>query len=293
MFNGSCSDSNKKEETRSCTVMGSVLSIQNTPNHHLSQTMGGDTAILNYGDQFHHHQMATGGCNAITGGSSTVPDYMRPKVSGFTSTPFSKQMALGLTQSMMDSANKPVEGNKNPQMTAEEMRNWANADGNEMYGSTEHSEIIKSHPADDSAPTPVDHIVSHRLTPSIVTDDGGSLRLVEKLGAGNCSIPDTPDVTPCTTPAVTPSCSPQMTRRAGNPFFTGGDREDEKSGPGSWLFRPGKKAGEVNSKQPDKLYEAKVEFQPQPNSKMAKKTVRYVPRPSELRELNFWSPTSM
>jgi len=85
-----------------------------------------------------------------------------------------------------------------------------------------------------------------------------------------------------------------MTRRAGNPFFTRGDREDDKSGPGSWLFRPGKKAGEMSSTQPEnKLYEAKVEFQQQPNSKLAKKTVRYVPRPSELRELNFWSPTSM
>ncbi|ODN06215.1 hypothetical protein Ocin01_00453 [Orchesella cincta] len=249
---GSCSDSSKKEETRSCTVMGSVLSIQHSPNQHLSQTMGGDTSILNYGDQFHHHQMASAGCNAITGGSTSVPDYLKPVVGGFSSAPFSKQRALGLTQNMMDTANKSVEGNKTPQMTAEELRNWANADGNnEVYRPTEHSEIIKSHPTDDSAPTPVDHIVSHRLTPS-------------------------------------------MTRRAGNPFFTGGDREDDKSGPGSWLFRPGKKAGEMSSTQPEnKLYEAKVEFQQQPNSKLAKKTVRYVPRPSELRELNFWSPTSM
>jgi len=80
-------------------------------------------------------------------------------------------------------------------------------------------------------------------------------------------------------------------------FFTGGSDEDSNSSSGSWLFRPGKKASEVGAGagafQSDKLYEAKVEFQSQPNSKTSKKTVRYVPRPSELRELNFWSPTSM
>lgn len=42
-------------------------------------------------------------------------------------------------------------------------------------------------------------------------EEGGSLRLVEKLGAvGSC--PATPDVTPNTTPAVTPSCSPKVSQ---------------------------------------------------------------------------------
>jgi len=178
----------------------------------------------------------------------------------------------------------------------EEVRNWTNSsERQERFRSAQNMDLMRSHPSDDSAPTPVDHIVNSRYTPTIITtpaDEGGSIGIVEKFGAGIRSCPPTPD----TTPAVTPCCSPQVARKAGNPFFTGGsDNEDSNSGSGSssWLFRPGKKVGDGGAFQSDKLYEAKVEFQAQPNSKLTKKTVRYVPRPSELRELNFWSPTSM
>lgn len=164
-------------------------------------------------------------------------------------------------------------------MSSFELEKWAkdNVRGSHHPSSrlaSPHDEISY----DDSALTPADHRSIHPITPTITkTDVGGSMNLVEKLS--------TPDVTPCSTPLATPVCSPQVARKSGNPFFTGDpSRRDE----GSWLFRSAPKETMDNT-----LYEAKVEIQSQPNSQALKKKVKYVPRPSHLRELNFWSPTSM
>jgi len=236
--------------------MGGVLSINQPVTRHLSHTLSDP--------YMYHHQTASMGvgiCNSIGGEvTSSVPDYLKPVVSGIPPTGLSKQMSLGLEQNMNTaSVTSSTEGKDRQLMrmnasTSDEVRNWTNS-GNrhdQGYRSTDHHSMqVQSHPSDDSAPTPVDHIISSGYTPTVA-------------------------------------------RRAGNPFFTGGGEDDNNSSSsGSWLFRPGKKVGDGGAFQSDKLYEAKVEFQSQPNSKMAKKTVRYVPRPSELRELNFWSPTSM
>jgi len=80
--------------------------------------------------------------------------------------------------------------------------------------------------------------------------------------------------------------------RRGNPFFTGS--QDKSGNTGNWLFRPSttKERGQVTR---DNLYESVTEITRSssagPSSPASK--VRYVPRPSELRELNFFSPTSM
>lgn len=106
------------------------------------------------------------------------------------------------------------------------------------------------------------------------------------------AFPHSPETTPFSTPAVSPSCSPQVQRR-GNPFFTG-SIQGTTSNSGSWLFRPAnfnteKRIGERGNV----LYEAKLDLPTSQSSDITRKKVRYVPRPSELRELNFWSPTSM
>jgi len=130
----------------------------------------------------------------------------------------------------------------------------------------------------------------------------GTLKqLVEKMNLS--SLPPTPDATPNATPNVTPACSPQIARRAGNPFFSGTPAQaTNNSSSGSWLFRSSSSStnnkGERLSEDHNYLYEAKPEFQ-RPlvagagPANGSKQKVRYVPRPSELRELNFWSPTSM
>jgi len=298
---GNCgAESRKKEEIRSCTIMGGVLSINQPISRHLTHTLS-DPSMYQH-QTVGVNNMGGGVCDS-TGGEnpSRVADYLKPVVSGISSVPLTKQMALGLQQNMNteSTVTPPGEGRMMGMHTSsnDEVRNWTNAsERQERFRSADNMDLIQSHPSDDSAPTPVDHIVNSRYTPTIITtpaDEGGSVGIVEKLGAGIRSCPSTPE-TPNTTPAVTPSCSPQIARRAGNPFFTGGsDNDDGNSGTSSWLFKPGKKVGDGGAFQSDKLYEAKVEFQAQPNSKLTKKTVRYVPRPSELRELNFWSPTSM
>jgi hypothetical protein len=139
------------------------------------------------------------------------------------------------------------------------------------------------HAPDDTAPTPIDHIPQfQRIVPSITrTDDnnsggsgsGGPLRLVDKLTQY------TPDVTPKTTPVPSPS----IVRRTTNPFFSGGTVvASNKKEDGNWLFRSNAKS--------DCLYEAQVELQP---ANPGMKNTRYVPKPSQLRELNFFSPSSM
>ncbi|CAG7822392.1 unnamed protein product [Allacma fusca] len=140
------------------------------------------------------------------------------------------------------------------------------------------------------------------VPPVIITkpDDGerSLFGVVEKsLVCRSKSVPCSPDVTPNSTPAVTPCSSPQMGRRAcGNPFFTG---SSSTAASGSWLFRPAQPEPaytterDGGSNKNNLLYETKVDVQVNPSTKTVNKSVRYVPRPSELRELNFWSPTSM
>jgi len=140
------------------------------------------------------------------------------------------------------------------------------------------------------------------IPPVIITkpdhDDRSLFAVVEKSWVYRSkSAPCSPDVSPSTTPAVTPCNSPQMGRRAcGNPFFTG---SSNTAASGSWLFRPAQQEPAYTSERDGGsskntlLYETKVDIQVNPSTKTVNKSVRYVPRPSELRELNFWSPTSM
>jgi len=83
------------------------------------------------------------------------------------------------------------------------------------------------------------------------------------------------------------SAGQNVSRKSGNPFFTGSN----SSGSGSFLFRsPHQENGGSQGKS---FYDTKVDVQVNPVTKTVSQSVRYVPRPSELRELNFWSPTSM
>jgi hypothetical protein len=178
-------------------------------------------------------------------------------------------------------------------MNSSELKNWAK---NNIRGQNGMEEV-------DTAPTPIDHLPQYqpRVVPKITktmednstttnVGGGGPLRLVDKFTAQNLI---TPDITPSSTPSITPVCSPQVARRPTNPFFTDNNattstyskKEDNN---GSWLFRPG------TIKESNVMYEAKVEIQGgvgQANN--TKNNVRYVPKPSKLRELNFFSPTSM
>jgi hypothetical protein len=101
-----------------------------------------------------------------------------------------------------------------------------------------------------------------------------------------------PETTPFSTPGVTPSASPQVQRR-GNPFFAG--TITGASNAGSWLFRP----ANINSYEKsggdrgNVLYEPRLDLPSNQTADISQKKVRYVPRPSQLREINFWSPTSM
>jgi hypothetical protein len=83
-----------------------------------------------------------------------------------------------------------------------------------------------------------------------------------------------------------------VARKSGNPFFTGSSNQ---VGSGSFLFRsPQQEQNNGNNRDGGRsCYETKVDVQVNPVTKTVSKSVRYVPRPSELRELNFWSPTSM
>lgn len=90
------------------------------------------------------------------------------------------------------------------------------------------------------------------------------------------------DVTPCSTPNITPACSPRGARRT-NPFFTG--LQESKTNEGGWLFKSPEDGGYQQ-------YEAKVGIQPSTGTQSNNKNIRYVPKPSQLRELNFFSPSS-
>jgi len=83
------------------------------------------------------------------------------------------------------------------------------------------------------------------------------------------------------------SAGQNVSRKSGNPFFTGSN----SSGSGSFLFRSPQQ--ENGGSQGKSFYETKVDMKVNPVTNTVSKSVKYVPRPSELRELNFWSPTSM
>lgn len=147
--------------------MGGALSINQAQplGQHLGHAMGGNVSMYQAAAI---NNMAAGGCNAITSGDTgSVPDYLKPMVSGFTSPAFSKQLSLGLRQpspvSMMTESPTKSEDGKDGTSSPEESRSWGNA-GEDMYNGSEHGNMIQS---DDSAPTPVDHIISARFTPTV------------------------------------------------------------------------------------------------------------------------------
>lgn len=151
--------------------MGGVMSInQSQPlGQQLSQAMGPNASM------YHHaagmNTINGGGCTAITGHEvpSSVPDYLKPVVSGFSSSAFSKQLSLGLAQNQ-SVTESPTSSEDGKDQSPEEMRSWGNGgDGNDMYRRIEHLDLAHHAdlPSDDSAPTPVDHIVSSRFTPTV------------------------------------------------------------------------------------------------------------------------------
>lgn len=151
--------------------MGGVMSInQSQPlGQQLSQAMGPNASM------YHHaagmNTINGGGCTAITGheAPSSVPDYLKPVVSGFSSSAFSNQLSLGLAQNQ-SVTESPTSSEDGKDQSPEEMRTWGNGgDGNDMYRRIEHLDLAHHAdlPSDDSAPTPVDHIVSSRFTPTV------------------------------------------------------------------------------------------------------------------------------
>lgn len=148
--------------------MGGVMSI-NEPHQPLSKTLshalGTNPAMYQTAGI---NTIGGGGCPSITAGNekSSIPDYLKPVVSGLSASQFSKQLSLGLNNqpfSVSDSPTKSDDG-RDPQSSPEEMRTWASE------GDLYHGDMNKSHPTDDSAPTPVDHIVSNRFTPTVSRD---------------------------------------------------------------------------------------------------------------------------
>jgi len=93
-----------------------------------------------------------------------------------------------------------------------------------------------------------------------------------------------------------------LARRNENPFFTGSTQSQSASkSSGSWLFRSSNSAETEKSRGfGNILYEMRNDSQadwkstsaPSSTENKTAKT-RYIPKPSQLRELNFWSPTSM
>jgi len=161
-------------------------------------------------------------------------------------------------------------------MDSKELEKWAKTN---IRGQRE----LAMHSTDDTAPTPIDHLpqfqrgVQRGVVPVITqTEDnstkGGTVRLIDKLSQ---------------TPDSTPGCSPLVPRKPVNHSFFTGDHQSKKTEDGSWLFR----SGPIN--QNNMMYEAKVEIQQGTQQQANSKNVRYVPKPSQLRELNFFSPTSM
>lgn len=125
---------------------------------------------------------------------------------------------------------------------------------------------------------------------------------------GSQSLP----VTPIASPAGTPESSPKN-RRRGNRYFTGAFIPDKDKNPGGWLL------GSIMSQSRetvDNKIEEEDEVAEPPSRPLCRKksissqnlsyvgkeetpksitqaTVTFKARPSELREMNFWSPTSM
>lgn len=103
-------------------------------------------------------------------------------------------------------------------------------------------------------------------------------------------------------PLASPNTSPKSKRRLTNKYFTGPFAEDGDRNKGNWILSSllGRRsmsqsvnmiAEETESGMHNASSETSVDSIPGIGGKGKKQVLR--PKPSELREMNFWSPTSM
>ncbi|KAK0075943.1 hypothetical protein PV326_011170 [Microctonus aethiopoides] len=148
----------------------------------------------------------------------------------------------------------------------------------------------------------------------IHVDEQMEKKSVEPKIGGSKSLP----VSPITTPISTPDSSPKVQRRAqGNRFFTGAFIPDRDKYQGGWilssLFNQSREVTENKIEEEDesieivkpKILNRKKSISSQNLSYLgnekfneekinaASNSVGFQAEPSELREMNFWSPTSM
>lgn len=142
--------------------------------------------------------------------------------------------------------------------------------------------------------------VAHQMVSSKAVDANNELETLEgtpkgfnpRVRRGSKSLPSSP--------LVSPSCSPKSKKRVINKYFTSAFTDADKY-QGSWILSSllGKRevisrsVDIINEETSSELTRSVSSLDVNDNSKTNSPKNVYKAKPSELREMNFWSPTSM
>lgn len=102
-------------------------------------------------------------------------------------------------------------------------------------------------------------------------------------------------------PLTSPNSSPKSKRRLQNKYFTGAFNDGAEKYQGSWILSNllGKRSlsqsvGMIAEESKEELMQGVSESSLDSNKSLSRSTKQiFKPKPSEFREMNFWSPTSM